>query len=156
MKEVTVYDKDGNVMQYVNEYSTDNYIYISDELITKPYEVKFYNSKTSKAYVVSGEYVGGKLSAKIPDVLLQDTLPILGYVITEKISGKSANQETMLTFAITVQSIEMPSDYLFVTRHDYRMITDVYEDMKEYVDSSGGGGSDVEALSIDEIDRILV
>lgn len=126
MREIIVNDSDSNPIIGLAQWDNDVMVYISDDEITQNYNVHFCNSKSSEAYVVNSNYKNNVLSAKIPNILLQEPLTIIGYVY----SDKNEELKSILYFRISVRSRPKPSNFVYVDTKDYIDVEDILYECK--------------------------
>lgn len=131
MKEIIAWDRYGNSLTTLVQYDQDVMVYLSEEEIDSNYNVHFFNRTMDKALVVSSEYSGGILKAKIPDVLLTEHYPIIGYVLIKKEESKS-----IYGFNILVREKPIPSTYVERDSKDYWDIVEILSALREYADSA--------------------
>ncbi len=129
MKEMTVFDQYGNSLNDVVQYDVDVMVYVKRDEITKEYPVHFFNRKCTSAYVVESKYSEGTLKAKIPNRLLREEYPVVGYVYVTDDAGES---KSLYGFKLSVTPRPKPSDVVFVDTKDYIDVTEVLAECREY------------------------
>ena len=91
IQEITVYDAFDNPLTSLVQWDLDVEIFIKDyEYIDAPYGLHFFNSTMSEALSVESTYEGGVLKAKIPNVILTQPYPIIGYVFVTRNEEKKS------------------------------------------------------------------
>ena len=129
MVKVTPYDSNGDAISALFQWDKGIEVTVEDESITEAYNMHFANTQTGEAYVVESTYSSGTLTAQIPDVLLQSTNPVFGYVYDEDDdSGRST-----LWFKIKVTARAQPSDYVYEDSAEYILIEDAIEEIEALV-----------------------
>ena len=132
MVKVTPYDSNGDAVSALFQWDKGIEVTVEDDSITEAYNMHFANTQTGEAYVVESTYSSRTLTAQIPDVLLQSTNPVFGYVYDEDDdSGRST-----LWFKIKVTARAQPADYVFEDSADYVTITGIIDTIKEYMESA--------------------
>ena len=85
MQEITVYDTENSPLSDLVQWDSDVHIRLIEDIIDKAYPVHFFNQTLNEALVVKdSSYENGRLKVKIPNFLLTQPYPIIGYVNVEK------------------------------------------------------------------------
>lgn len=127
MKDITVYDSNGNSLTEVVQWDTDVIVCIQEDDILKNYKVHFFNSESDIAYAVQGVYENGVLKARIPNRLLWQPYIILGYVHVEE----NGEGKAMYRFRINMCKKPQPSNYFYDGTKDYIEATEILKECKE-------------------------
>lgn len=139
MQKIDVYDSSGNNLTNLVQWDENVNVYIQHPDISKAYNVHFFNSSCCHALVVESSYSENKLKVKIPNVLLTQALPIMGYVyITKDDESKS-----LYGFSLTVRKRPQPSNYVYVDSKDYISVEDIRDITLNNVKSYGATGDGV-------------
>lgn len=116
MLKVICYDSDGNPLDRLTQWDIGQTVSVRGiETSTLP-SFHFCNSNSEKALVVSPEMKGDALVANIPNVLLQEPLPIMVYIYYVRSSDSA---KTTYSFMIKVNPRKQPDDYNFKENIDY-------------------------------------
>lgn len=133
--DVDAYDKNGNIITNLVQWDRDIHVYINlddepgdDEV----FYMNFFNCSSGVAYVVDATYESGKIHAKIPNVLLQESRPITGYVC----SSGMEDERGMLRVRINVRLMPRPSTYILPDSKDYLTILSVLDECVLYAESA--------------------
>lgn len=122
MYEITCLDTDGNPIEYLTQWDSDQKIVIvidgcdRDYLAIAP-EVHFSNSsRKDEALVVRSTVTNNDtITANIPNVLLQEPYPLFVYVyIADNSDDNLCPQKTILSTEIPIRKRAKPSDYSYV------------------------------------------
>lgn len=127
MLTITPYDADGNAITELYQWDSGITVYLESDYITEAMQVHFSNTKRGTAYVVSGTYSSGQLSATIPATVLEDGRDIYGYVFASTSDGG----QTILAFSINVIRRAKPSDYADTDTDDYISTTSALAKIEE-------------------------
>lgn len=133
--DVDAYDKNGNMITNLVQWDRDIYVYV--ELSREPdaaeiYYMKFFNCSSGVAYVADTSYENGMILAKIPNILLQESKPITGYI--DLFGG--GDERGVLRFRINVRPMPRPSTYAFPDEKDYLTIVSVLNECIGYADAA--------------------
>ena len=124
--DVKVYDSEDNALDTLYQWDANQSIKISG-LSTSPLpDVHFCNENSDIALIVVPTTESGKLVAKIPNILLQDPLPIIAHIYYTAVDNGSRTKETVY---IPVVPRTIPADYTFEENVDYyaRMVARVMQ-----------------------------
>ena len=80
MIKITPVDSSGNAVTLLAQWDRGVTIYLSSDLISDAHPVHFQNARTPEAIVMESTYEDEVLSVEVPDVLLERTYPITGFV----------------------------------------------------------------------------
>ena len=107
LKQLTQWDM-GQVVSIDNIYS----------LTTAP-EVHLCNRMSEECFKVLATIKNNKLYVKVPNLLLQESYPIVGYVyFYESNTSTSVVAETIMRFRIPIKPRQKPSDYTYIENVD--------------------------------------
>lgn len=120
------YDINGNIVTSVAQWDSDIYIYISDPKITTNHMVDFFNPDGKLSYKMQSTFSGGKLKVKIPNILLQTSYAIIGFITVNLDDGN----RTMYRVRINVIKRPFPSDYVYVDTEDYVSAYEMLQEMR--------------------------
>lgn len=130
MKEIIVYNSIGERLIRLAQWDSEVYLYITDAGITKNYPVHFFNKNSEQAYVVESTYSGGKLKAKIPNILLREPQTICGYIQSNE---GAIEKRSDFRFIISVIPKPQPLDYVLSDQKDYLELADLIDDYKKLI-----------------------
>lgn len=125
------YDANGNVVTSVAQWDSDITIYISDPGITTNYAVDFFNPDGKMSYKMESSFSEGKLKVKIPNILLQTSYAIIGFVTVDSFGGN----RTMYRVRINVVKRPFPSDYVYVDTEDYISAQEMLAEMHDALEA---------------------
>ena len=117
LMDLTCYESDGttklnNLVQWDigQTVAIDNVCSLTDDPV-----IFFCNRTSEESLKVKGSIRDGKIYTKVPNILLQEPLPIIGYVYdyTDDETAK-----TVMVFRIPVRPCQKPSDYYYVENVD--------------------------------------
>lgn len=142
MQEISVYDKNDELINNLVQWDKDVYVYIKEDGIKRAYPLHFFNLESDSAYVVHSTFSNNTLMAKIPNVLLRSAITIIGYVYEEG----NPEQKSIYRFKIPMRAKPMPSNYAVEGTKDYINIEQVLAECKEWATTSeswavGGTGT---------------
>ena len=110
MQDLVCYDSDGKLLDHYTQWDTGQDIYVRGADMSSLPFFHFTNAKHQNALMVPAEIVDGSLFAEVPDVLLQDALPLIVFIsYDESVQGKS----TEYTVRIPVYPKAKPSGYVY-------------------------------------------
>lgn len=123
MANIVCYNSDGSILRYYTQWDTDQKLIIKGADISSAPVFHFLNAYKNIAYVVQSEIDETSIVANVPDILLQNDLPLIVYIYYE--SGT-----TEYSIRIPVMPRKKPSDYVYVDT------------------GTGGGGSSITNIII--------
>lgn len=133
MQEITVFDIKGNSITDLVQWDKDVKIYVKENEIDKAYNVHFFNNKTKDtSMVVESTYQDGVLSAIIPNDLLVESYPIIGYIFVEK----DDEHKSMYCFRIIIRKRPKPANYIYSDQKEYITFEKVLEEAKTYANNA--------------------
>lgn len=119
MYEITCFDSNGDSIDHFNQWDINQKIVIKlygcdDDYLKYPPVVHFSNSKSKEARRVRSTVTDGNtLTANVPNVLLQESLPLfISVYLTD--SDNETSQRTILSDEIIVRKQPKPSDYYYI------------------------------------------
>lgn len=133
--DVDAYDKNGTMITNLVQWDRDVYVYVeigrepeTDEI----YYMKFFNCSSGVAYVADTSYENGMILAKIPNILLQESKPITGYI--DLFGG--GDERGVLRFRINVRPMPRPLTYTYPDSRDYLTIVSVLDECVGYAEAT--------------------
>jgi len=130
MTDIICYDSHGYPLEYLTQWDLNQVLVIQGlELSTIPC-VRFSNRSSKVSLVVKPTVVDNKLHVDIPNILLQQGLPIVIYLYYEYDDGLS---KTRHIFTIPVIPNKMPEDYIFTENVEYVSWLEVEQQAKELI-----------------------
>lgn len=110
MSKIVCYDVDGNHVDHFTQWDIGQKIVIEGATTVSTPEFHFCNSRSKEALVVSSAIDGESITAEVPDLLLQEALPLTVhmYYETDEYSAK-----TVYTIVIPVNPRPKPADYTY-------------------------------------------
>ena len=116
MFSVTLYDAAGYKISNLTQWDIDQTLVVKGTGLDTVPVFHFCNKVSKAALVVNATTSGDDLVVKIPNILLQQALPIIAYMYYEHTDGSA---RTMHTITIPVTPRVKPNDYEFVENIDY-------------------------------------
>lgn len=119
MYEIVCYDLKGNTINNFYQWDVDQKIVIKlngcdDSYLSIAPEIHFTNMKRNEALIVRSAVSNhDTITCDVPNILLQESVPILLYVYLTDAEDVSS-QKTILSNEIPVRKRAKPSDYLYV------------------------------------------
>lgn len=107
---ITCYDIDGNLLKTLTQWDINQQIVIKNLSLTNTPEVHYCNSNRELALVGESTYADGTLTTEVPNVLLQESIPIIIYIYVPKDDGSA---KTTYSIRIPVNPRPKPADYEF-------------------------------------------
>lgn len=138
MQEITIYDINGNSLIDLVQWDKNVKIFAKENEIDKAYDVHFFNKNNTEAMVVESTYQDGILSAMIPNDILIESYPIIGYIFVDK----NNEQKSIYCFRITVRKRPKPSDYIYSDQKEYITFKQVLDEAKEYANNAQSSADD--------------
>ena len=105
---ITCYDIDGNLLKTLTQWDINQKIVINNLSLTNTPEVHFCNTHSELALVGESTYSDGTLTTEVPNILLQENLPIIVYIYVPKGDGSA---KTTYSIRIPVNPRPKPADY---------------------------------------------
>lgn len=133
--DVDAYDKNGNVITNLVQWDRDVYVYVSldrEQDSDKSLLMNFFNCSSGVAYVVDTSFENKMLFAKIPNILLQESRPITGYISLSGTDGEHA----ILRIRINVRPMPMPSSYVAPNNKDYITVLSILDSCLAFEESA--------------------
>lgn len=133
--DVDAYDKNGNIITNLVQWDRDVYIYVNLDDVPSDDEIfymNFFNCSSGVAYVVDASYESGKIQAKIPNILLQESRPITGYIALVS----TEDERGVLRVRINVRPMPKPSTYADTSSKDYLTVLSVLDECIMYAESA--------------------
>lgn len=132
MFETNVYDTDGLRITSLAQWDKSVYICIKNTDISETTtEVHFFHKDDVYALVVEGSVASNTVTVKVPDKILQDALPVFGYVYRTE----SETTRSEYGFKLNVLPRAKPAEYAYGD-DDYVSIEKVLADAKVYAESA--------------------
>lgn len=114
MDKIFCYDTDDvTIISHVTQWDINRKIHIKKDDIgvtTVAPEVHFANNNTCKALVTTSSIVGESVEVEIPNILLQERLPIMMYIY---VWTDSTSARTKYEIKMPVNPRQKPEDYIF-------------------------------------------
>lgn len=134
MSRIFVLDERGNYINQLTQWDLNREIVIKDfEYNTSPV-FHFCNQSSDESIVVNGELNNNTISVKIPNILLENTIPILVYVCL--CDNEKNIVATINHFEIPIRKRAKPKDYVYVQNTDYIRISDLKDELETFIDNS--------------------
>ncbi len=137
MQEISIYDKNGNILTELVQWDKNVYIKIKKNDIEKSNRIHFFNCNSKEAMVVEARVEDGFLSAPVPNDILMEPHTIAGYVwLGEEDGTKYENEEhkSAYCFKIIVRKRPKPSDYVYENQKEYITFEKVLAEAQKYVE----------------------
>lgn len=136
MYELTCYDVDGNIVNHLTQWDVDQKLIITVKGFEKSYlsiapNIHFGNAKRTEALVVRSTVTNGDtITVDIPNVLLQEPLPLLVYIYVTDADDVSS-QKTILSTEIPVRKRPKPSNYSYVENIERITANQIKKEIKQ-------------------------
>ncbi len=127
---ITCYDSNGNILDHLTQWDVGQEIRIEGADLSSVPTFHFFNRKSDRALVVSSVVSEKTITAKIPNVLLQNALPIVACVYYG--SGNSQGK-TNYTVKIPVVPRPKPNDYEYIENIGYDSFIALSDKVKDAV-----------------------
>ena len=125
MYEIMCFDEYGNSIDEFSQWDTNRIMYIDWEHSCEPI-FQFGNTKSDRLLVVKGRITGDKpnkiAEVNVPNILLQQAYPIIGFVYLESEVDGNENYytgKTAYNFKIPVRAKLKPDDYKYTENTEY-------------------------------------
>lgn len=130
MHEINCYDSYGNTINYLTQWDYNRQIsmYIDNFDLTYAPEVHFCNQRSTEALVVQSSVDGNKITAEIPNILLQEHLTLCAYVYLSD-ANNASSQKTILSVNIPVRYRPKPSEYTYIENISKITAAQIQEDV---------------------------
>lgn len=118
MFRITCYDSEGYPITHLTQWDIDQTLVVEDSYITehheKPPNFHFCNKYSENALVVETKLDDeGRITADVPNILLQEGTPIVAYVYIYGIDGVEGYSKSLYTIRIPVRPRPKPDDYMY-------------------------------------------
>ena len=107
MSNIVCYSSDGSVLEYFNQWSTNQKLIIRGADLSAAPVFYFYNAKIKEALAVESEIVNNDIVVNIPDIMLQYEFPII------LDADYSFSTSADFTIRIPIMPKAKPGDYIF-------------------------------------------
>ena len=135
MRDILIYDENEEVINYLTQWDLDVDVYIkASDVDDRMDYVHFFNPNSDRALVVEATRSGSYYVAKIPNVLLEKSVPIFGYtVVTDNDKERAYNK-----FVITVRKKPQPSNRVYsdYNTNDYIDAVEILVDAQMYAQNA--------------------
>lgn len=108
--EIKCYDSDSNLIKFLTQWDLNQKIIIQDLTTSDSPAVHACNSRSTEAYVCKSTYSGSTLTFEVPNILLQEELPLIFFIYLSKTNGSA---KTVYTIRIPVNPRPKPNEYTF-------------------------------------------
>lgn len=114
MYEINCYDSYGNIITYLTQwdYNRQLSMYLDEYNLLYAPEVHFCNQNSKEALVVQSSVEDSKVTVDIPNILLQEHLPLFLYVYLSDAQNASS-QKTIISTTIPIRQRPRPADYIY-------------------------------------------
>lgn len=127
MTNVICYDSDGNVLESLTQWDVGQSLVIKGISSTITPTFHFCNKRSTRALVVPSEVNADGIGAKIPNILLQDGIPLIAYIYYQK---NEDSARTMYTVTIPVTPRTKPFDYEYEENIGYTNWVEIEEEAR--------------------------
>lgn len=115
--DITCYGSDGKTkLRQLTQWDKGQSIYFETLGLTTPPVVHWCNRMSENALQVKSVLKNSKFYVSVPNSLLQEPYPIIGYVY---VSESNSISETIAIIRIPVKSRQKPSDYYYINNVDF-------------------------------------
>ena len=115
LNEIDCFDLDGDSIDFLTQWDTNQTLYIEDWVYDETPIFHFCNSKSKQSLVVKGETIGTRAKANIPNILLQESHPVIAYLYLEN----DEVGQTIHYTRIPVRRKPKPHDYEYTENIEY-------------------------------------
>lgn len=133
MNDVICYDSAGQVLEELCQWDVNVTIQVGDAITSPLPNFHFCQHGRDYAYVVPSELKGDKLSAKVPNILLQSHYPLHVFLYY---GSNPDEQRSKHQFSIEIVPREMPMEYTYVENIGYEDWVHMTEEAKAIIDAS--------------------
>ena len=143
MQDITIYDENYKEVYYYTQWDLDRYVYVKEaDLGDKTVDFfHFFNPNSDRALVVEAQTHTSSdqdeyYYAKIPNILLESSVPIIGYTVTNTNVGGENKDRAYFKFSITVRKQPQPSDRIShsTDEQDYIDAVEILEEVRQYAE----------------------
>ena len=107
MKNIKCYDSNGNVLEYMYQWDSNQTIVLKNLGLSSAPNCHFSNRKRKTAYVVESALSGADVIVSVPNFILQDPYPILIHINCDD----NGSSRTVYRVVLPVISRPRPSEY---------------------------------------------
>lgn len=137
MKNVICYGSDGTILKLLYQWDCNQVIYFTG-LPASPLPVfHFCNKNSTEALVVNSEVALGGVSVKVPNILLQEPVPLIIYVY---MNTGNDGARTIHALQIPVVPRAVPDDYVYTENTGYITASLVNERLSRVIAQMSGEG----------------
>ena len=113
MFEITCFDAHGESITHLIQWDLNQTLYIYDWNYDENPIFHFCNKYSEKALVVTGEKNSGVVSVDVPNILLEESVPIIAYLFLYSDANNDGvfSGKTMYTITLPVKARPKPDDY---------------------------------------------
>ncbi len=146
--DLACYESDGITrLNYLTQWDMGQTVAIDNicQLTDDP-TIFFCNRLSNESLRVKASIKDGKIYAKVPNILLQEPLPIVGYVYNHTADDIA---KTVMVFRIPIRPCQKPSDYLYVENVDKITADRIENYVKTYLEKIDQSCEEYRQLYID-------
>lgn len=130
MYEINCFDENGNSINYLTQWDTNQTLYIPidgyDLSTAVTPEVHFCNKNSEEAKrVVVKKTINNTIQVSVPNDLLQESYHITGHIYLGKTIEEVVSQKTVITFTMPVRARKKPSDYYYIDNTSVESLADI-------------------------------
>lgn len=151
MYDVTCLDSYGEVITNLTQWDVNQSLTIENTGLTSAPLFHFCNKNSKEALVVKSTLENGVITVKVPNILLQEGIPIIAYLYaySSLTSGK-----TLATIKIPVRPRPKPSDYEYVGNIDVISLALIEERINNEIQSMEDATANV-GSRVDVVERTI-
>lgn len=136
MQEITVYNKDGDVLNYLTQWDKNVVIQLKDANLSKATYVHFFNCNSKEGMIMAATYKDGILSTQVPNDILTEPHTITGYVWVDEdpddINYESDEHKSVYCFRIMVRKHPKPLNQIYEDQKEFITFDKILSDAKGY------------------------
>ena len=113
--DIACYGSDGKKINHVTQWDKGQSVKFNKLGLADPPSIHWCNRMSNEAYNVQATINGDMFEVKIPNLLLQEQYPLIGYIYLYESNSIS---ETIAVIRIPVKPRQKPSDYYYIDNVD--------------------------------------
>ena len=114
--DIACYGSDGNKINHLTQWDKGQAVYFDTLGLTTPPVVHWCNRMSEEAFQVKSTLKNNQFCVDIPNSLLQDSYPLIGYVY---IYESNSTSKTVAQIRIPLKQRQKPSDYYYINNVDF-------------------------------------
>ncbi|HAU86815.1 MAG TPA: hypothetical protein DCW90_15395 [Lachnospiraceae bacterium] len=114
--DLACYGSDGSKINNLTQWDKGQAVYFDTLGLTTPPVVHWCNRMSEEALQVKSVLKNNQFCVDVPNSLLQDSYPLIGYIY---LYDSNSTSETIAQIRIPVKSRQKPSDYYYINNVDF-------------------------------------